>query len=67
MNASYTTELVVDLATICRVNISSDIPIHHTVPKVLEFHKVLLTYLLTDITESRDAIASKKRMVIVQR
>ena len=28
---SYTTELVVELATIGRVNISSDISIHHTV------------------------------------
>ena len=37
MNASYTTELVVELATIGRVNISSDISIHHT---------GLLTYLL---------------------
>ena len=31
VKASYTTELVVELYTICRVNISSDIPIHHTV------------------------------------
>ena len=31
MNARYTTELVVELATIGRVNISSDISIHHTI------------------------------------
>ena len=31
VNASYTTELVVELATIGRVNISSDISIHLTV------------------------------------
>ena len=37
MNASYTTELVVELATISRVNISSDIPSDHTYFRILEF------------------------------
>ena len=31
MNASYTTELVVELATISRVNISRKHTIHHTI------------------------------------